>query len=331
MPNNFWPSGRAKGWSRGTSQVLRGLPSSTAQTIHAKPQVGLRIVNVEPGPKLLDGERGAVIAPHLSIKGSGTHVEIGGGAYYDPDLIRATLLLFDRLDSPRDGLIGFEGAECPQGLENWSGFARTFVALEGTLSVDYQSLALRGAFESLDKREPGRWSVSRSAQQAGLPPSAFGGLSGFKIKLENLLPVPDREVPYDDVLRFREDHKPELLALRHHIEELALEVSRGGYSGLAETVALERFMKSLDDYHAAMRPKNFLKRLTSLEISFSLNEAVKAGLGALAVAAHSPSATLTDFLAAAGGVVAIDKALSLKRECPVPCAYEYLFKAGREL
>lgn len=331
MPNPLWPSGRPKGWSRSGPQLERGLPNPETRKFSTARPVEMRIVKVEPGPNLQIGERGAIIAPILSIEGSGTNVQISGGAYYDPDLIRATLLLFDRMDSPRDNLIGMPGSECPQGLESWPGFGRTFVALEGTMSVDYQSLALQGALEILDNREPGRWSLSRSAQQAGLPAAIFGAANGFKLKLENLLPIPSREVPYEDVLRFRQEHVDELMALRHHIEELVLEVSREGFGGLGETIALEKFMKSLDDYHVAIRPKNFLKRLTSLDISISLNEAVRAGLGALTAAAVSPSAALASFLSAAGGIIAVDKALSLKRDCPVPYAYEYLFKAGREL
>ena len=289
----------------------------------------LVIDGVRPAGKLGDGDRGALIFPDLEIEGTETQLKMRGNGF-DPDVVRASLLLFDRLDYPMNSIMGV-GPEQPEGLEQWDGLQNTWVALSGAVGASIFETTLLAAFESLDGREAGKWSVSRAASGLALPATAFRGKDGFRIKLENLLLIPDRQVPYEDVLKFREDHHPELLALRHHLDEMALEVARDGFGGLAETVALEKFMKSLDDYHAAMRPKNFLKRITSLEVSFSVNEAIKAGFGTIALAANSPSATLAEYLATFGGVIAVDKALSLKRNCPVPFAYEYLFRAGKEL
>ncbi len=332
MSYSHWPSGRQKG--KGLIESAAKFPPSSRDSIggpsHKKHEV-LKIIGVETSPALGTFERGAIIAPNLNIKGSGNHVELSGGEGYDPDLLRSSVLFFDKLDSPTQNIFGFGDLESLAGLDQIPGFGRSRVSLEGMISVDFQALSAAGAFDALNQREPGRWSISRSAQNSGLPSALFDKSVGLRIRIENAIPIPGREVSFDDILSFKDRRKSELMALRHHIDGIILEVANSEFQELTELVAYEKLILSLDDYYESIRPMNFKKRLMSLEISVSLNEAFHGAFGAMALAASSARFGFADLLATAGGVIALEKTVSLKRKVASPFPYEYLWRAGSEI
>jgi len=274
------------------------------------------------------GERGALVMPDLLISdGPGGTISMSGGAY-DPDTIRAALLFFNRLDSPASSIMQF-GEEVPPGLEGRACFQRSRALDSGDVSAELYQQTLLTVFQALEDREGGLWSIATSANAVGLPPSAFGDGPAFKFALENALPVPDRAVSYDEVLLYRGRRKSELQSLRHHMEGVALEVARDGFSPLSRTVAMERFLASIDDYCATRREANFRKRLSSLELKFNWAEAVRAIAPVSAIALGG--GTALEMLSAGAACIAVESTLGFKGKKSVDSPFEYVFRAGAEL
>lgn len=322
-------SGKNKGWGYYASgSTLPHLSFSKPVPMTPPASNGLIVGAVELGKPLASAERGAVMIPAGGLSASGGGVSVGS-TEFDPDVVRATLLFFDRIDYPSNSMIQI-GHECPEGLEDWPGFQRSRVNLSGPLIPEVTSESIGEIFTRLEQREQGRWAVARGETQSVLPAERLSPLAGFQIRLENALPVPDRSVSYDEVLSFKSRHSSELLALRGYLDELALEVSNGGFSSFAQSVSFEKFDRALVDYAEVARQANFLKRLFSVDISFSVSDALKSVL--TGVAATSAGMTGLQSLGFAA-VMGLSASVGLKRRSHSDKAspFDYVFRAGTEM
>lgn len=311
---SHWPSGREKGWSasRGT-RIAR-------PHIRVEPVAKITIDAVTLPATLNEGERGALVMPVLNLDPLQNGFTINGGGF-DPDATRSTLLLFDRLAHPQNS--AFSCGSLEEHVGAVAGVEDSRVQVSGPITPELFSLALGKTFEALDEREPELWTLAKGAQGFTLPADLLGDLTAFKIKLENALPMPDRSVSFEEVLNYRNRRGAELVALRHYVEGLALQVSRDGFGGLVETMAFEQFKQALEDHSKAIRETNWLKRLTSVDVTFNWNTVVAAALLAP-----------IDLGAAAGalsGVLSFDSAVGLKKPSETPRPFEYIFRAGGEM
>lgn len=330
-----WASGRPVGWSIEGLDLTRRNPFAERPYIrHSQSATGKSYEIGKPdlpGP-LKSGQRGALIYPRKLLEEAQSTINPKGSIEFDPDSMRAALLLFDRLDYPGNSMIQF-GPEAPLGLENWAGLQHTQVPIDGMTHGDIFKDTLLTAFNALNEREPGQWVLAREAASTGFPPEALGGQSAFILKLMNALPIPSKEVPYDDVLLFRERRAPELRALRHHIESLAVEIGKTGYGGLAETVAFEQFEASLLDHCKTISEANFPKIPINLEVKFNYTNAGIAAIAARAgIITGLNALTAAGFLQGLASFISIESTLGLKRKSNnSPTPFEYIINAHKYL
>ena len=332
-----WPSDRPRSWGLGS-----GLSGPNPLRAPVIPNVRYPKSNeMTMGPielaGALDGqERGAMILPENLYFKNGV---AGFPVEFDENAIRGTLLFFERLDYPSNRAIQL-GPEAPPGLEDWSGFQRSLVAASGLIDQDslFERMLVM-AYEALDQREPNRWVLARDALTHGFPRNALSEQAAFQLKLINALPLPDRSVPYDEVMMFRDRRAAELQALRHHVEAIGIEVGRHGWGGIAETHAWEKFEASLVDHARVSRETNFVKRLASLEVKFNWTELAKPGTWAGITGTTLSLTNGLPLLVAAipalqslGSCVSIESTMGLKKkQASEPTPFEYVFHAHREL
>ena len=156
----------------------------------------------------------------------------------------------------------------------------------------------------------------------------FGERNAFLIRLENALPIPDRSVSYDEVLNYRRRRNDEILALRHHIEDIAIAVGNSGFGGLEEQVAYEKFVQSIENYARVAKEENFLKRLTSLEIKFNWDKLVQNIPTSAALSAVFGKLAV---LHAIGASISIESTLGMRKTSATPRPFDYLFIAKSEM
>jgi len=236
--------------------------------------------------------------------------------------ITTTLLFFDRIDIPISPVLIYR-SRVREYLESLGVLSSSTVVGSGRDVV----AITRSPFEALvarNNREPGRWTFARSNKAVGLPRNELDPAGGFAIELQEALPIFDRDVPLEETLEFKQRRFSELLALRHYMDELRLEVETGGLSDLASSVALTKFNSALADHVKVMNQSNRAKAWASLRASFSPDAGVSpmvellAGHGAIA-------------LATGVGTIAIKTAMGLRRKRNAANPFEFLTSANQEL
>lgn len=170
-----------------------------------------------PSAYLNPGERGLILQSGISEMKGELMVRTG----FEPEELRALLLFWDRLDWPDhnqvtsvvDAEIDFLKSE---GVLRRSEF--------GTLGPMLSKKRLKSlhlaAFDNNQKIEPGRWACARGSHH-DYRPNRDHEVSDIVVNLIDAIIVPDANVPLEDVLDFKDRRRDELIALRHHLEELA--------------------------------------------------------------------------------------------------------------
>lgn len=284
-----------------------------------------RLLDIELPAKLGARERGAIILPNVQINSDGPNLSLSSGGF-EPQTVRNALLLFDHLVQPDNNAISV-GGELVEECGNIENVHRSFARFEGTLGPDVIRTTAGETFTRLDAREPGLWSIIRAEGENVFPEGLLKAAPALRLKLENALPFPDREVSIEDVLAFKQRRSSELSALRLYIDELVLEAQRNGFEGLSETHAVERLLGALDDYNRSMREQNFLKRMTDVEISFNWTALPAAGLvlwlQGLTIPALATAAALSS--------ISLTSSVGLKTSSGQPSPLEYLFRSTHEM
>lgn len=280
-------------------------------------------------PSLLEPtQRGGIVMPDVTITSTHNGLSMSGGGF-DPQLLRNALLLVDRLvQADNNGIKFGDLREACGELE----FAQTSLArFSGNIDSNVLRTTAAETFRRLDERESGRWSVVRNEHENVFPKERLKEATALKVRLENALIFPDRDVPLEDVLAFKQRRQSELVALRTYLDGLVLEAERNGFSGLSQTHAFEKLLAALNDYTNALREQNFLKRLTDVEIKFSWNQALAATPAALL---WSQGLTLPALALLGTGLVSsisMESGLGPRSRGAQPSPVAYLFRAKDEI
>lgn len=298
---------------------------STDRTLHVR---GIEL----GGPPLTGIERGAIIHVDGHFGGDNSTSIVAQVTGFDPELIRASIVLFDKLDFPTGSAFCFNGL--PGDLLDL-GVAQSSHTIFGAAVSNMRVLRepIFQAFEKLNSRDQGRWALTRSIHGLQFPADAFAPEKGVALTLYDALPVPTAEVPFEDVLNFKERRAAELTALRLFLDDLGLQASQG-LDGLAETIAYQKFDGALADYNKAIGEQNFAKRIRNITANFQISDAVVgAGFGAiknLSTELSATSAILGGTWGVASSIVmAVTRGLRSNNMAGKP--FEYIFHARKEL
>lgn len=280
-------------------------------------------VNLPPN-RLGKNERGALYPtiPLGWFDGTGSMLNIPRSI--NEEMIRTTLLFFDRFDVPRDEGFGMADPHIEL-LQSLGVLQKTYVKINGSLGIGLSGISI-SAYQSLNEREPGLWSISESPEALGIPARAKPAESCFQLALYDALPVFAREVPYDDVLEFKRRRFDQLLAMRTYMSELTLEVATNGAIGLAENVIFSRFDRAMADHMKVMRESNAKKVLMS--VAANIDEKALIPGAVQFVANHTIDAWAA---AGAAAVVAFKSIKSLTGSGGANKPFEFLAKVSREL
>jgi len=188
------------------------------------------------------------------------------------------------------------------------------------------------SFNFLDGKEPGRWSLARGENSISFPEEKMEAGRGLLLQFYDAIPIPDRDVPLESVLEFREKRHSELLSLRSHIDEIYQEVLGSPDKDLASVSSLAAFDKSLSDHIKASREAPFKLRLSGLDIKFDWKAV---GIG---IASHTAAATaglpLASALLVAGGAAALSMlsvTAGIKGRERSNSPFEYVARFSKEL
>lgn len=277
--------------------------------------------------------RGIVITPRFTFDGQ--KLSFNGG--FDPVSLRQYLLYWDKIDWPNNNIIAF-GDDAPEFT-----FLKEACVLERTMvrfnsfngNVGYAMLQMQvAALEARNAKEPGAWSL---AQQSPLLASSTEGTvdtRSIEVELYSAIPVPSEDVPFQDVLEFKQRRAAELLQFRAAMDALYQETIGAADIPRAKLQAqayLERAVQDLNDAFG----ESFARRLLA-SFKVELNVPNIAGLAFAGGAAASSFGLSVGVGAAAGAIAAAVKfnLAHIRKGANIPERlrdYAYLHHIEREL
>jgi hypothetical protein len=262
--------------------------------------------------------RGLIVSAPFEIKGSSLTVR---SFNLDPQELRFSLLLFDQIVWPRmpippmpppppggypeqAAMISTSHSRDEEFLE-WAGFlTRPNYTFIGDLAQGVAKMQIQ-AFADHDAREPGQWSLAQGENSFFLHDKLLEPDAGALLELQRAIPIPDKDVPLNEVLEFKRRRNDELQRLRAALDGF-LETINQAEDKEAE---LQKHIATIDAACAdALRVSHewqFPVRLTNFKTSFDLRPFVTAagGVAAYGVGIERGLPASAAILAGIGGAV----------------------------
>jgi hypothetical protein len=274
-------------------------------------------------------KRGLVVSPPIEITGSSLFVRTSN---LDPQELRFALLFWDRLVWPSSRALHFSSGPDEQFLERASILTRP----EYTFWGDGAQATANGqiqAFLDLDHREPGQWSLAQGDNSLLIKDRVLESGKGIAIELHRAIPVPDKDVPLDDILEFKRKRNDELQLLRSELDTLVAAVDRASDI----TAELKKHIATVDaactDALRVGKEWRFPVRLANLKISLDLRPfpSIAAGLVGWEAGKIFGLPTATALLFSAGASLKLGGDFGLRSIRPRQGPYRYVYQFHSEL
>jgi Family of unknown function (DUF6236) len=268
-------------------------------------------------------ERGLVISAPVKISQESLQLT---GALDQQDL-RFALLFWDKLDFPKNNfaLLGDDTADF---LEEAGVLTRTSVTVHlapGRVNPgDVLIAAHLEAYRTLDRTEPGVWSLGVGENSVSFPQRDLEDGRGILVRLHQAIPVPDKDVPLQDILDFKVKHRDELLALRYHLETIYQRIINAGDGELALQTEIGALELAIVDYLkvAKSTPLRFIN--TPLEANLNIPAAIRAGWAGLTTYTAGFGATASLLAGVATAAIEIKASASLKNHEVSKTPFRYI-------
>lgn len=269
--------------------------------------------------------RGLVVSPPLEISGSIYKLR---SSDLDPQELRSNLLFWDVLDFPTNNIVHLELSSDAQFLEEAGILQRSKINVSQPGDLAQLTLAAHiEAFQTLDKAEPGKWSLATGERSISFPNDLLLQKRGALVSLHNAVPVPDKDVPLPDLLEFKRKRRDELLATRHHLEEIYQKIVSAGDGPLALQSQIEQLQLALKDQLNISREAPFSFRLSNMNASLNLLPVAVA-----AVTAHIFGLPmLPTIISSLPASLSLNMGVALKNRKPSSTPYKYVTSYHKEL
>ena len=212
-------------------------------------------------------EKGIVISPPINCSDKGLHIK--SSALNDSEL-RFSLLYWDKLVWPCSNAIHIASNEDAKFLESEGILTRPNYNFNGLLENIIATTQIK-AFRDLETNEPGQWTMALGENSLQINMADFQEDEGALIELHRAIPIPTHDVPLNDILEFKERRKPELLAFRHHMDQLLAEI----HNSTDKQAILEKKIEEIDTACTGLlkvsREWQCPVYVSNLKASFSIN------------------------------------------------------------
>jgi hypothetical protein len=275
--------------------------------------------------------KGLVVSAPLTIDGRILRLK---SSHLDPQELRCWLLFWDKLVWPISRVLYVSSGPDEQFVEDAGVLIRPEYTVRGDVAEGIATGQIR-AFQDFDAREPGQWSLAQGDNSFLLKNGALERGGGMGIELIRAVPVPDKDVPLNEILEFKERRHDELLRLRTEIDSLLLAIE----SSDDKDAELQRCIATIDaacaDTLRVAHEWQFPVRLSNLKSSLELRPfaTVAGGLAGWAAGYGLPLSQQI-LRAAAGAATASTSALKISsgdfgwrglKQRPGPYRYVALF------
>jgi hypothetical protein len=266
--------------------------------------------------------RGLIVSAPFEIKGSSLTIR---SFNLDPQELRFSLLLFDQIVWPRmpippmpppppggyprnmRAMISTSHSRDEEFLERAGFLTRPNYMFMGDMAQGVAKMQIQ-AFADHDAREPGQWSLAQGENSFFLHDKLLEPDAGALLELQRAIPIPDKDVPLNEVLEFKRRRNDELQRLRAELDGFIATINQAE----DKEAELQKHIATIDAACAdALRVSHewqFPVRLTNFKASFDLRPIVTAIAGS---ASYILASELRLSAAILGAAVATAPALKL--------------------
>lgn len=197
------------------------------------------------------------------------------------------MLYWDKLVSPTNNFIHISLAN-EEELENCGVLYRPRFTqqggMDGARMTEFHAFTHVEALNMMRKNEREvDWRMHFFNNEVSIHQEAAQQKEVVRFELAELLPVPPKDTPLQEILEFKERRSDELQALHGYLDELYFEVLNSGDFNLQRAKALSGLRASLDDLDKLNGQgwRSPIKFNLSTAFEFDLNQIVNGGLKAL--------------------------------------------------
>ncbi len=273
--------------------------------------------------------RGIVLTSPFRI--SGADVRVPAHAL-DPVELRYALLFWDKVAWPENNIIAFETPSEIRALMDMGVLIRPRSELTGRGAGGAALLQTQmQSFEKLEAAAPGCWSMSQSDETFAVLADRPQTRS-LLVTLTQAVPIPAGDVPFEEILNFKQRRLPELYRFRAEVEELYTRVISSADKALAFRQASERIEGACVDLIKVNKEWSFRSLLSSIDWSLKINGSdVYTGIGTAAAALHNLDAITSLGIGAAASTISASVRLARNVAAKTQSPYRYVAKAHHEL
>ena len=161
-------------------------------------------------------KRGLVVSPAMEIAGG---LFRRRSRYLEPQELRLALLFWDHLVWPSSRNFHFDSGPDEQFLESAGILTRPDYTVDGDLAQGIAAGQIQ-AFLDLDQREPGVWALAQGENSLLLRDQVLQEGNGAFVELTRAIPIPDKDVPLNEILEFKGKRHDELQLLRNELDNV---------------------------------------------------------------------------------------------------------------
>jgi Family of unknown function (DUF6236) len=248
--------------------------------------------------------KGLIISNPIEIEGNNVILK---STQLDPLELRRSILFWDRLVWPASNGIYIEGGVDEDYLKEVGILTRPVFRGNGEAGKDLAK-AFTSAFRQCESLEPGAWAMSSGENALIMVDQGFAESRGASVELFRAVPIPSRDVPLEEVLRFKERRKDEARAFIIAVDKFF----ENWVDSEDQAHQLRNAQREIEircrDLIEASRESKLPFRLSSWKVGFSFNPyaIVSGGLGKL-VGAPFGMEMLGALLGAAASSIAIKR------------------------
>lgn len=245
---------------------------------------------------------GLVVSPPIEIQGTSLHVR---SSNLDPQELRYSILLWDSLVWPSSRAIYMSSGPDEAFLESAGILTRPDYSFSGDVAQGIAKTQIQ-AFMDLEDREPGLWSLAQGENSLLLKDDILEPDAGAFLELTRAIPVPDKDVPLNEVLEFKQRRADELRQLRTELDTFVTAVNQAEDKEAELRTHIGAVDAACADALRVSHEWQFPVQLTNLKASVDFRPFVTAGAGVVVFGAGMASglAASAAILAGIGGAVA---------------------------
>ena len=239
--------------------------------------------------------------------------------------LRYYILYWDKVVIPGNNLVYIAVPEEEELIASQA-IARPRVQFQGTYQGSQVTDAILGCqalvAERLVQDKTVDWVLHQVGDSLALPSNFVSQRDTIRVALANTLPVPYAEVPVQEILKFKQNRKDELVELHNSIDELYFEVLNSPDKGLATKKAVFRFQSAIQNIDKTSHERFKKTRKYDLSVELNLNgKDIIAGASAGALIGFFGGGFAIPITAAIGAVVPMIK---------INAKASYTFKPAKE-